>query len=175
MRDAEQTLDEAATRFPAEATIPFQRGAMYEKAKRFVDAELAFRRALALDDGHADALNYLGYMLVERGERLDEAVGLIARALSLDPDNPSYLDSLGWAEFKKGDFTEAERHLQQAARVLVSNSVVQDHFAQLLFEKGRYADAAAAWARALEGDREEIDPAAIERRLHEARHRAGRK
>lgn len=175
LRDAERTLDEAATRFPGDTTIPFQRGAMYEKAKRFADAERALRRVIALDGAHADALNYLGYMLAERGERLDEAVGLIARALGLDPGNPSYLDSLGWAEFKKGDLADAERHLQEAASVLVSNSVVQDHFAQLLFETGRYADAAAAWARALEGDREEIDPAAIERRLREARQRAGGK
>ena len=33
------------------------------------------------DPKHAEALNYLGYMLAERGQKLDEAVALIQRAL----------------------------------------------------------------------------------------------
>ena len=57
---------------------------------------------IARDPEHAAALNYLGYMLAERGERLDESVELIKRALAIDPDNGSYLDSLGWAYFKDG-------------------------------------------------------------------------
>ncbi len=175
LADAEQALDQAAVRFPKEPSIPFQRGAIYEKAKRYADAEQAFRRVLAIDAGNADALNYLGYMLAERGERLDEAVRLISRALAIDPGNPSYLDSLGWAHFKKGDLAQAERNLQQAAGVLIANSVVQDHFAQVLFQKGRYADAVAAWERALKGDRDEIDPGAIARRLRQAREKAGLK
>ena len=52
--------------------------------------------------GRRDALNSLGYMLAERGDRLDEAVQLLQRALKIDPENPSYLDSLGWAYFQQG-------------------------------------------------------------------------
>jgi len=36
-----------------------------------------------------------GYMLAERGQKLDEAVSFVERALKLDPGNPAYLDSLG--------------------------------------------------------------------------------
>ena len=56
--------------------MPFQRGALLEKRKDYPDAEVAFRAALASDPDHAPTLNYLGYMLADRGERLDEAVSI---------------------------------------------------------------------------------------------------
>ena len=62
------------------------------------------------------ALNNLGYFLVERNEKLDEALELIKQAVKIDPTNPSYLDSLGWAYFKLGKFTEAEKNLKEAAK-----------------------------------------------------------
>ena len=54
----------------------------------------------ARDPLSAPALNYLGYMLADRGQKLPEALSLIERALKVDPDNPSYLDSQAWTLFK---------------------------------------------------------------------------
>ena len=88
--------------------------------------------AVASDPLSAPALNSLGYTLAERGERLPEAVGFIERALKVDPDNPSYLDSLGWALFKQGRADEAEPHLRKAADALPTQSVIQDHFGDVL-------------------------------------------
>jgi predicted negative regulator of RcsB-dependent stress response len=51
--------------------------------------------------------------------------------------------------------------------------VVQDHYGDLLFKLGRYADAAAAWQHALDGDGEEIERAEVERKLKTARDKAG--
>ncbi len=50
-------------------------------------------------------LNYLGYMLADRGIRLPEAVKLIRKAVDLDPMNGAYLDSLGWTYFRNGSST----------------------------------------------------------------------
>ena len=99
--EADVVLDQAAERFPSDISVPFQRGALLEQRKDYPRAETAFRQALARDPLHAPSLNYLGYMLAERGDRLDEAVSLVERALAIDPDNGSYLDSLGWALFKQ--------------------------------------------------------------------------
>ena len=68
--DAVKTLQQARAKFPSETSIPFELGAVFEKQKRFSDAEQAFRQVLAIDASHAPALNYLGYMLADRGERL---------------------------------------------------------------------------------------------------------
>ena len=95
--EALRVLDEAGTRFQDSLDVAFQRGALLDRAKDPGRAEAAFREVLRRDPLHAPALNYLGYMFAERGERLDEAVSLIQRALEVDPGNGLVLDSLGWA------------------------------------------------------------------------------
>ena len=172
VQDAVTVLDRAAQRFPDDRSLLFRRGSILSDAQRPVEAEQAFRQLIALEPTHADALNFLGYMFAERGERLDEAIALIGRALDGDPDNPSYLDSLGWAYFKKGDMASAEKYLSRAAAALPQNSVVQSHHGEVLSRVGRHREAAAAWTRALEGDGTDIDRPAIERKIRDARAKA---
>ena len=172
--EAVLVLETALQRFPEETSILFLLGAMLERSGRFADAEAAFRGVIDRDPEHAQALNYLGYMLADRGERLDESVELIARAVEKDPHNGSYLDSLGWAYFKLDRLDLAEPPLRAAGDQLQRNSVVQDHLGDLLNRLGRYAEAIEAWRRALDGDGEEIDPALIERKMDDARRRLDR-
>src|SRR5262249_23271631 len=116
--EAVKVLEDAQVKFPAENTIAFELGAVLDKQKRFSDAEAAFRHVLERDPKHAPALNYLGYMLAERGERLDESVGYLKRALDIDPENGSYLDSLGWAYYKENKLDLAADNLKRAAEQL---------------------------------------------------------
>ena len=139
-----------------------------------MDAEQTFRRVLTRDPDHAPTLNYLGYMLADRGERLEESVALIERAVENDPHNGSYLDSLGWAYFKLDRLDLAEPPLRAAGEQLQRNSVVQDHLGDLLVRLGRYSEAIEAWQRALDGDGEEVDSSAIEQKIDDTRRRVDR-
>ena len=130
---------------------------MFDKQKKFGDAENVLRQLIAKDPNNAIALNYLGYMLAERGERLGESVDYLKRALAIDPDNGSYLDSIGWAYYKDGKLDLALDNLKKAADQLTTNSVVQDHYGEILFKLGRFNDAIVAWTRALAGDGDSID------------------
>ena len=172
--EAHAVLDEASSRFPENVSVPFQRGALYERVKEFGRAEEAFRAVIAREPRHAQALNYLGYMLAERGDRLEEAVALIDRALAIDPGNGSYLDSLGWAYFKLRRHEDARQRLAEAAAQLPFNSVVQDHLGDALAALGRHAEAIAAWQRALAGDREAIDEQTIALKIARAKEQASR-
>lgn len=134
-------------------------------------AERTLRSLIARDPLDANALNSLGYMFAERGERLDEAVTLVERALKVDPGNPSYLDSLGWAYFKQGRVDLADRPLTEAAGKLHTSSVVQDHLGDLRYKQKRVDDAIAAWEKALAGDGQSLDRAAVEKKIREARDR----
>jgi tetratricopeptide (TPR) repeat protein len=162
-------LSRAATKFPDDLTIVFQTASVFERQKKFDDAERKFRDVLAKDPLHAQALNYLGYMLADRGERLDEAVGYIKRALQADPYNGSYLDSLGWAYFRQNKLELAETNLAQAAGQSVRSSAIQDHYGDVLFKLGRFEEAVSAWQRALDGDGEQVDRATLEKKIRSAR------
>jgi tetratricopeptide (TPR) repeat protein len=167
-REALRLLEDAKTKFPGSVEVSFQQGAILEQQRRYSEAEEAFLEVLDLDSKHALTLNYLGYMLVERGERLKRAVEYIQRALTVDPENSAFVDSLGWAYFKLDKLALAETHLLRAASRLSKNSVVQDHVGELFFKLGRYEDAIAAWKRSLAGDGESIKRVEIEKKIDRA-------
>jgi len=166
---AVKLLQDAQVRFPGDANVALELGAVFDKQKKFNDAENVLRQLIAKDPNNAIALNYLGYMLAERGERLGESVDYIKRALAIDPDNGSYLDSIGWAYFKDGKLDLALDNLKKAADQLSTNSVVQDHYAEILFKLGRYNDAILAWTKALAGDGDSIDRGDIDKKIRSAR------
>src|SRR3989442_5614601 len=95
--EMEKALDAAeklSERTQDKESIFFMRGAMYEKMKKYANAEAEFRKVLEINAQNAGALNYLGYMLADRNVRLEEAHDLIRKAVEIDPDNGAYLDSL---------------------------------------------------------------------------------
>ena len=165
-------LQQAREKFPDDLAVLFDLGSAYEREKRFDAAETAFKGVLARDPLHAQALNYLGYMLADRGLRLPESVDYIRRALQVDPNNPAYLDSLGWAYFKMNRLDLAEPNLRRAATERARDRAVQDHWGDLLLKLGRRDEAIAAWKRALAGQGDDIDRQAIEAKIRSAGEKA---
>jgi tetratricopeptide (TPR) repeat protein len=95
-------------------------------------------------------LNYLGYMLADRGTRLDEALGYIRRAVALDPQNGAYLDSLGWVYYKMGNYELAEENLRRASERMGDDPTIHDHLGELYMKTGRLKLAASNWERSLD-------------------------
>jgi len=138
-------------------------GARQERAGEPEEAEAHLRRSIEWNSQNAAALNYLGYMLAERGSHLDQAIDYIKRALEKDPRNGAYLDSLGWAYFKKGEYPPAQRALEEALAAMPQEPAVHSHLGDLYEATGRIPEAIEAWRRALELGAE--DAASIERKL----------
>jgi tetratricopeptide (TPR) repeat protein len=154
----------------------FMRAAIYERQKKYDLAEEQFRKVLALDPQNAGALNYLGYMLADRGVRLEEAVNMIKRAVEIDPQNGAYLDSLGWAYFKSGNNDLAEEFLRKAVAKSSNDATLHDHLAELYHKTGKLKLAVAHWERALEewnksvaADVEAADVARVQKKLEGAK------
>ena len=127
----------------------FVLGSIYERQKKYDLAEGQFRQVLTTDPLNAAACNYLGYMLADRGVRLDESVKYIQKAVELEPNNGAYLDSLGWAYYKMNRFDLAVPHLEKAARLISSDPTILEHLGHLYLQLGRKRDAEEAWERAL--------------------------
>ena len=170
-KEAIEAAEKAKAKFPGDATILYQLGAALDRGGRRDESEKTFRAIIAQDPLDAGALNYLGYMLADRGPspRLDEAIALIRRALQVDPDNPSFLDSLGWAYVQQGRLDLADAPLTTAAGKLPTNSVIQEHLGDLRQKQNRHADAIAAWQKALAGDGESIDRGKIQKKIDAAK------
>jgi tetratricopeptide (TPR) repeat protein len=177
--DAEEALKKAedlSTKPDDKEYVLFLRASSYERQKRYDDAEAEFRKVLASDPQNTMTLNYLGYMLADRGIKLDEALQLIKKALELDPSNGAYLDSAGWAYFRLGKYEQAEENLVKASQRMSSDPTVQDHLGDLYQKTGRLKQAVTHWERALNewnrtvaAEVEQTDVARVQKKLDAAK------
>jgi tetratricopeptide (TPR) repeat protein len=150
--DAQAALDKAdqlSTKPDDKEYVYFLRGSSLERQKKFDQAEEMFRKVLATDAQNAMTLNYLGYMLADRGVKLEEALTLIKKAVDLDPSNGAYLDSLGWAYFRLGKYEQSEEELLKASQRIGTDPTVHDHLGDLYQKTGRLKLAAVHWERAV--------------------------
>jgi tetratricopeptide (TPR) repeat protein len=151
--DAEEAIskaDQLSTKPDDKQYTNFVKGSIYERQKKYDQAETQFKQILSADPQNAMTLNYFGYMLADRGVRLDEALGYIKKAVELEPANGAYLDSLGWAYFKLGKYDLAEENLNKAIQHTPNDPTVQDHLGDVYQKTGRLRLAAAHWERALQ-------------------------
>jgi tetratricopeptide (TPR) repeat protein len=139
----------------------FIAGSIYERQKKYDEAESCFRKVIASDPKSATALNYLGYMLADRGTRLDEALALIRRAVALDPQNGAYLDSLGWVHFKMGKYDLAENDLRRAIDRIDNDPTVHEHLGDVYQKTNRLKLAVTQWERSLQEWKKTV-PAEVE-------------
>jgi tetratricopeptide (TPR) repeat protein len=148
--EAEKILRRAADRKMDGERVRFQLATVYERQKEFDRAETLFRDLLKENPKNATVLNYIGYMLADRGVRLDEAVRYVEQALEIEPNNGAYLDSLGWAYFKLNELEKAEKYLLRAAELVKNDPVIQDHLGDLYFKAGNLERARDYWSKSVE-------------------------
>ena len=139
----------------------YNRGIVRERAGKWKLAEKDLRTALKLDPNQPSVLNYLGYSLIDRGERLQEGLRLVRRALQLSPLDAYIIDSLGWAYFRLGRYQDAVRELERAvyhlddaaaANPRPDDPVINDHLGDAYWMVGRRLEARYQWRHALDND-----------------------
>jgi tetratricopeptide (TPR) repeat protein len=178
-KEAEEALAKSSTLTTKKEDriyVYFMKGEIAERQKHVDTAEQFFRQALDLDPDSAMTLNYLGYMLADKGIRLPEALKLIRKAVELEPTNGAYLDSLGWVYFKMGEYELAEENLRQAVERDQADPTVHDHLGDLYEKTGRIRLAATQWemslaqyAKAAAADVEPGDVSKVQHKLESAR------
>src|SRR5580700_973410 len=127
----------------------FLLGAIFERQKKYDQAEEEFRKVLDANPRNASTLNYYGYMLADRGIRLEEATDLIKRALADDPSNAAYQDSLGWAYYKQNLLDQAEGLLRKAATRESHDPAILSHLGDVYAKMGKDSLAEAQWQKSL--------------------------
>ncbi len=128
----------------------FLMGAIFERQKKYDQAEEQFRKVLDVNPRNSSTLNYYGYMLADRGIRLEEATGFVKRALAEDPTNAAYQDSLGWAYFKQNKLDEAEGLLRQAVTREGHDPTILSHLGDVYAKMGKDSLAEAQWQKSID-------------------------
>lgn len=129
--------------------ILFLRGISFERSKDWGLAEADFISALELSPDQPQILNYMGYSLLERKEKVDQAMRMILLAAEKAPDSYHIIDSLGWAYFQTGDFQKALLYLERAMELESTDPIVNDHLGDVLWMLGRKREAKFQWKKSL--------------------------
>ncbi len=145
--DAFEVLDNALRADPDSTDLLYESALMAERIGRIEVMEGRLRKLIALKPEHAHAYNALGYSLVDRNMRLDEAEVLIRKGLALSPGDPFIIDSLGWALYRQGKLNESLEQLQKAFG-LRPDPEIAAHLGEVLWVLGRREEAAKTWKEA---------------------------
>ncbi len=131
------------------ARLLFSRAVVYHRMQDNTRAEADLEASLELVPDNAERLNYLGYMLADRGVRLELAEQLISKAIALEPNSANIIDSLGWVKLRAGNAEEAVRLLELAAEMTPYNPVINDHLGDAYWAAGREREARFQWERSI--------------------------
>jgi len=143
----------------------FLRAATYEAMNRIPEAEAELWAALQSAPNDANTLNYLGYLWVDKGLRVQQGADMIARAHALEPNNGHIEDSLGWAQYRQGQFDTAVTTLEQAVDKEPANAEINDHLGDAYWRVGRRREAGWLWNRVLTLDPDAERRAEVERKI----------
>jgi Flp pilus assembly protein TadD len=146
-----------------------QLSSVQDRAGKDEAAEKTLRELLAREPDNSTALNNLGYFLVERGSRYQEALRLIEQAVSIDPLNGSFLDSLGWVNYRLGKIDKAREQLEKATVYTHHSATLHEHLGDVFRELGRLAEARRQWEKALEFSVEADEIARLKGKLKDLR------
>ncbi len=146
-------IDETAALMSLKKLPPqllFNRAVAFEHFKQYEQSEAMLNRVISLEPDNAEALNFLGYTYAVQGINLDKAKTLIQRALIQKPDDGYFLDSLAWAYYQGGDYDKAAEMQSKALKQISDDTVMHEHFGDIMWKKGKHKAARQAWKKAIE-------------------------
>lgn len=137
----------------------FNRGIALERSGRLEDSVKEFQQSIQLTPADnpevaANAMNYLGYMWVDKGQHLDQAGELIRKANELAPNVNSFIDSLGWLYYQQGKYDEALKEFQRAESMQETweseDAEMLEHLARTYEKMNNKEKATEYWKRTLD-------------------------
>jgi tetratricopeptide (TPR) repeat protein len=137
-------LSSALAAEPNSVELIYDVAMVAEKLDRLDEVESRLTRLIELRPDNPQALNALGYTLVDRTPRTAEGLKLIEKALTLAPEDPSILDSMGWAHFRMGNLGDSEKFLRRALADRPDPEIAA-HLGEVLWAKGERDRAKEVW------------------------------
>lgn len=142
--DAYQVLQQGLEKLPNHPDLLYATGMMADKIGKPEVFEQLMRKLIQIKPDHAHAHNALGYSLLERSERIPEALELVEKALQLAPDDAAIMDSVGWGYYRSGRLDES---LAMLRRAFASNPdpEIAAHLGEVLWMHGDKDEARKIW------------------------------
>ncbi len=147
-QQAWEVYTEALKQMPGNPQLLYARALTLGKLNRIDEGIADLETLVKSDPNNAEALNALGYTLVDQTNRLEEGRKYIEQALKLKPDDPAILDSMGWALYRLGEYDKSLEYLTAAFNKL-NDPEIAAHLGEVLWVQGKQDKARQIWDEAL--------------------------
>ena len=154
LRDAKQydtafqVLSNGLEKMPNDPDLLYEAAMVADKQGKAGIFEGMLRKLIKLEPDHAHAYNALGYSLLERKERLAEAMQLVEKAYQLAPDDAAIMDSMGWGYYLTGNLTKSVEFMRRAYAAYPDPEVAA-HLGEVLWQQGARDEAKNIWQDSL--------------------------
>jgi len=142
--EAYQLMQNSLAKLPNNPDLLYGTAMLADKLGKQDVFEQMMRKLIQIQPDHAQAHNALGYGLLERNERIPEAMQLVEKALQLAPDDPAIMDSVGWGYYRTGKLDESIKMLRRAFAGNPDPEIAA-HLGEVLWVKGDKAEARKIW------------------------------
>ncbi len=130
---------------------------LYEKNRMSKNATMVMMDIVKKNPKHADALNFIGYSILESSDNYEIAYDYIMRAYKLKPLNGYILDSLGWYYFKVGKLNKAIETFIKALKNVNNDSTIYTHMGIIYKKLGEHKKAQQFFKEALVNCEEKLE------------------
>ena len=137
--------------YPKSNTLRYRKALLAETMGDWQTTEKEMKTLLQKDPNNPQYLNALGYTLLTRTKRIDEAIGYIELAYEKAEEDPAIIDSLGWGHFLKGELEQSSYYLKKAWSIL-PDAEIAAHYGESLWKQQHYKQAIKIWKTALESE-----------------------
>ena len=130
-----------------------QLGDLHYQQGNAPEAFEAYENALRLNPGNVYTMNNYAYYLSLAGENLRRAEQLSAKTVEAEPKNSTFLDTYAWILYRQGSYSLAKFYIERAIDNLdpeEDNSVLYDHYGDILLQCGEREKAIEMWRKAQE-------------------------
>jgi len=148
LEDAYQVLQQGLAKLPNHPDLLYETAMLADRIGKPDIFEQLIRKLIQVKPDHAHAYNALGYSLLERNERVAEAVELVEKALQLAPDDAAIMDSVGWGYYRSGRLDESLKLLRRAFAGNPDPEVAA-HLGEVLWVHGDKDEARKIWQDSL--------------------------
>ena len=121
---------------PGQVTAHMMLGILMDAKGHYDEGAMHYRKALDTRPRYAPAANNLAWHLIQRTDRVDEALAFARVAREVLPEDPAIMDTLGLVYLKKGLVDSAITEFQDSLEKSENNPEVLLHLGQAYHTKG---------------------------------------
>jgi tetratricopeptide (TPR) repeat protein len=143
--DSYQVLTQGLEKFPENPDLLYQTAMAADKLNKEELFEQLIRKLMKVAPDDAHAYNALGYSLLDRNQRIPEAIKLVEKAYQLAPDDAAIIDSMGWGQYLLGNLDKSIEFLNRAYKADPDPEIAA-HLGEVLWKRGDKDGARKVWA-----------------------------